>query len=514
MAPTAIVDDKIRSLRKQIANAQSELDSLRKHLHQAEHEAGIQAPDGAVHVKPLEKVDNTQDTPNQNTTGRTAIGWPMPLEDYKRYGRQMIMPEIGLAGQLCLRTARVLVVGVGGLGCPAAAYLAGAGVGRIGLVDGDVVEVSNLHRQILHRTKNVGMSKVDSAIQYLHELNPTIEYTPHREHLSSENALGMCSQYDLILDCTDHPTSRYLISDACVLLCKPLVSASALRTEGQLMVLNNHPLPQGDMSGSPCYRCIFPTPPPAESVTSCGEGGVLGPVVGVMGVLQALEAIKILTTTSPEEPATGESIKHTRPAGKSKSSLPSLLLFSAYSSPPFRSVRLRPRKSDCAACSSNATITKESLSSGSFDYIQFCGVVNPVQLLGEGERVSPSAYEKLRTEEQQEHVLVDVREKAQFTICSLPGSVNVPFSSLRARLPSLEQYHAGSKGEDEAVDWLATLHPSTPIYVVCRLGNDSQVTVRQLKDAGWDQSGDRFIGDIRGGFKAWKDEVDGNWPEY
>jgi adenylyltransferase/sulfurtransferase len=206
----------------------------------------------------------------------------------------------------------VLIVGAGGLGCPAAAYIAGAGVGTIGIVDGDVVETSNLHRQILHSTAKVGMKKVDSAISFLTSyclpslfyfyntyrlcrLNPNLRYIAHGEHLTPQNAREIVEKYDLVLDCTDHPTSRYLISDICVLLHKPLISASALRTDGQLIVLNSPPLPAGDASGGPCYRCVFPKPPPAESVVSCGDGGILGPVVGTMGVLQALEAVKLIT---------------------------------------------------------------------------------------------------------------------------------------------------------------------------------------------------------------------------
>ncbi|EHK50419.1 hypothetical protein TRIATDRAFT_297199, partial [Trichoderma atroviride IMI 206040] len=200
----------------------------------------------------------------------------------------MIVPNFGLQGQLHVKHARVLVVGAGGLGCPAAAYLAGAGVGTLGLVDGDAVEVSNLHRQVAHSTGRVGMMKVDSAVAYLKGLNPTIIYNAHATHLTPLNAEEIVSQYDLVLDCTDHPTSRYLISDICVLLSKPLVSASAFQTSGQLIVLNNPP------GKGPCYRCVFPKPPPPESVVGCGEGGIIGPVVGTMGVLQALEAIKLI----------------------------------------------------------------------------------------------------------------------------------------------------------------------------------------------------------------------------
>ncbi|KAI9749961.1 MAG: hypothetical protein M4579_006659 [Chaenotheca gracillima] len=514
MASMLTIDNKVFSLRQQISLVEEELTRLRLELRDAEGQ--IEHHDDAS--------ENSCPTLEANIDGGTANldqdpRWPMPLEDYKRYGRQMIMPEIGLVGQLELRKTSLLIIGLGGLGCPAAAYLAGAGVGSIGLVDGDTVEMSNLHRQILHQTRNVGMLKIDSAIKFLRELNPTIKYVPHEEHISPQNALDIISRYDLVLDCTDHPTSRYLISDACVLLRKPLISASALRTEGQLMVLNNPPGPPGDAAAGPCYRCVFPKPPPAESVTSCGEGGILGPVVGTMGVLQALEAVKMICTRSADRTAESKAENEMSPQTRGTVS-PSLLLFSAYSSQPFRTVRLRSRRADCVVCSAKASITPESLTSGSFDYVQFCGVLNSLELLTGEERLSPAEYERQRSQSRskpprKEHILVDVREKAQFSICSLPGSVNVPFSALQSRnIPPPLQQEGSAQSLDSPFDWLTDLKPDTSIFVVCRMGNDSQVVAKRLKDAGWGNTGNRRIQDIRGGFKAWKEEVDQNWPEY
>ena len=200
-------------------------------------------------------------------------------------------------------------------------------------------------------------------------------YNKHISHLAPDTAISMFEQYDLILDCTDHPTSRYLISDACVLTGKPLISASALKTEGQLMVLNNPPREAGVTTGGPCYRCVFPKPPPADSILSCGEGGILGPVVGSMGVLQALEAIKVLTS-KPKTYTSDTSMANGVDEGQVK---PSMLMFSAFSNPQFRTIRLRSRRNDCATCSGNAWITKQSLSSGSLDYIAFCGMTMPDQ---------------------------------------------------------------------------------------------------------------------------------------
>lgn len=312
-----------------------------------------------------------------------------------------------------------------------------------------------------------------------------------------------------MLDCTDTPASRYLISDTCVLLGKALVSASALRIDGQMMVLNNPPLPPGDMNGGPCYRCVFPKPPPPESVVSCGDGGILGPVVGVMGVLQALEAIKVLTQKTP-------AVAPAEP--------PTLLIFSAYSSPMFRSIRLRSRKAKCAACSAHATVSKQGLESGSLDYVQFCGSVLPnMNSLSPEERISAQNYAKLRSginphtgtvSNKDSHVLVDVREKVHFELCNIDGSVNVPFSTVSAtRGP------AASNGQQEMVSgessWVTQLKQSErPIFVVCRLGNDSQVTVKKMKELGLDLGGKRYIGDIKGGLQAWRNNVDKEFPDY
>lgn len=323
-----------------------------------------------------------------------------------------------------------------------------------------------------------------------------MKYIAHRDHLSPENAEEIVKEYDLVLDCTDHPTSRYLISDICVLLQKPLVSASALRTDGQLIVLNSPPLPAGDLAGGPCYRCVFPKPPPADSVVSCGDGGILGPVVGVMGVLQAVEALKLITKgkLTPDEKKEGEKVEQA-----------TMLLFSSNSNPPFRSLKMRSRRVGCFACSKESGVTLESLRGGSMDYVLFCGVASPVKLLGADERVDAGVYAE-RRKKGEKHLLVDVREKVQFEICSLEGSVNIPFSSFpRMRV---------EEEEKEKPAWIPVNLPNdAPIYVVCRLGNDSQVIARRLLDAGIGKGG-RYIGDIKGGLKSWKSDVDDDWPDY
>ncbi|KIL92905.1 hypothetical protein FAVG1_04086 [Fusarium avenaceum] len=445
--------DKIDNLRREIAKREVELADLRSQLAVAESEA---------------------------REGKEAWKWPLDNHEYERYSRQMIVPNFGLQGQLRLRKAKVLLVGAGGLGCPAAAYLAGSGIGTIGLVDGDEVEVSNLHRQVAHSTGRVGMSKVQSAITYLKDLNPTITYHAHNTHLTPQNAQDIVSGYDLVLDCTDHPTSRYLISDICVLLAKPLVSASAFQTSGQLIVLNNPP------GKGPCYRCVFPTPPPPDSVVGCGEGGIIGPIVGTMGVLQALEAIKLITR--------GDLEIH----GEAKT--PMLLLFTGTADTPFRSVRMRGRRKTCLACGDENGLTLEELRT-SMDYVQFCGVRQPVQLLKPNERVTAKEYETLSKLEDKKTLLVDVREREHFDLCNISGSVNIPISRFMS-----------ARGEATPEGWPNDLSPSTPIYFVCRVGNDSQIAAQKVKDLGLGNDGERFIGDISGGIKSWKDTVDPTVP--
>ena len=340
-------------------------------------------------------------------------------------------------------------------------------------------------------------------------MNPNVKYITHPEHLTPTSALPTFAPYDLILDCTDHPTSRYLISDAAVLARKPLVSASALRTEGQLLVLNHPPTQPGRANGGACYRCVFPKPPPADSVVSCGEGGILGPVVGVMGVLMALEAIKILASKKPVP------VPEAHGSVSGDGAVNPMLLFSAHSSPPFRSLRLRGKRSDCISCSAQATITAESLSSGSLDYAVFCGVTSPVNILSGEERISARDFESTRLSEGP-YVLIDVRDEPQYGLCRLENSLNIPFSRIDDLGPEAQpSLNDGDQVvEDHLTSVLAQVPPDCPIFTICRFGNDSQLAVRKLKELGYGRDDARKIKDIRGGFKAWKEEVDTGWPEY
>lgn len=278
------------------------------------------------------------------------------------------------------------------------------------------------------------------------------------------------------------------------------------------MILNNPPRPAGDRDGGPCYRCVFPKPPPANSIVSCADGGILGPVVGTMGVLQALEAIKVITTENVENS-------------------PSLLIFSAYSTPPFRSIRLRSRRTNCAVCSADATVDVDTIMSGSTDYVAFCGSAVPQMLLSPDERVSPAEYNRLTRKpllsegehasdsETKTHIVVDVRERVHYEICHLDNSINIPISRILGSLGKPIEKNNGDQGSGPPLpSWFPIdqipIDSTDPIYVVCRLGNDSQIAVKRLKELGLDQGGDRFIGDIRGGLRAWRQDVDPTWPEY
>ncbi|KAF2218516.1 molybdenum cofactor synthesis protein-like protein [Elsinoe ampelina] len=509
MYSTDEIEEQISRLKQQITDTESQLSNLHLQLQQAEakaraaqdleiaHQGGVphawrhEAYEVFSHLFPTAFDPPSVGTNNSGSSPtNTDRRWPLSADDYRRYGRQLIVPEVGLQGQIRLKASKVLVVGAGGLGSPAAAYLAGAGVGNLGIMDGDTVELSNLHRQVAHSTSRIGKPKVESAITYLKELNPKIRYIPHDHHLTPEEAVDLFQQYDVILDCTDHPTSRYLISDACVLTGRPLVSASALRTEGQLIVLNNPPKPPGDTTGSPCYRCIWPTPPPPDTVVSCGEGGILGPVVGVMGVLQALEAIKVITSTP-----TIDSLMNGQ---DTPPSLPTLHMFSAYNQTPFRSVRIRARRKDCAACSPTATVKLESLTSGSLDYIAFCGVTEPVNILENYERVDAYDLAQHIPEEGQNISIVDVRPSSEFELCKIDGSINIPWTDFASTIKRAQQ---------EPAPWLNKKN----VVLVCRMGNDSQKAVSMIKNAGLAKGN---VVDMRDGFRAWRQKVDPSWPDY
>ncbi|NP_001089319.1 adenylyltransferase and sulfurtransferase MOCS3 [Xenopus laevis] len=399
--------------------------------------------------------------------------------DILRYSRQLVLPDLGVQGQLKLSKASVLVIGCGGLGCPVAQYLAASGIGRLGLLDYDVVEMSNLHRQVLHGENRLGMSKSVSVAKTLRKLNSAVVYLPYHISLNPENALQIIQQYDIIADCSDNVPTRYLVNDTCVLAGKPLVSASALRWEGQLTVYNYH---QG-----PCYRCLFPKPPPSETVTNCADGGVLGIVPGIIGSLQALEVLKIASGMAPSYSGV-------------------LLMFDALEG-RFRNIKIRGKKNDCAACSnpSETAILQ--------DYEAFCGSsasdkCRMLRLLSRDERLSVEEYKRL-LDDHVPHILMDVRPQPEVDICRLPHSIHIPLKGLEEknekwvsflRTKIAELITAGNRTEKTVI-------------TICKLGNDSQIAVKILQDLFGKE--DLFIAkDVQGGLMAWAENIDPMFPRY
>ncbi|XP_049637294.1 adenylyltransferase and sulfurtransferase MOCS3 [Suncus etruscus] len=457
----------VLALQAQVAQREKELSSLRQRLAEAlsAEQEPEQEPERPVPVPPL---------PPKAALSRAEI---------LRYSRQLVLPELGVAGQLRLAAASVLVVGCGGLGCPLAQYLAAAGVGRLGLVDYDVVELSNLARQVLHGEALAGRAnKAFSAAAALRRLNSAVQCVPYAEALTPATARDLVGRYDVVADCSDNVPTRYLVSDACVLAGRPLVSASALRFEGQLTVYHH--------DGGPCYRCVFPEPPPADTVTSCADGGVLGAVTGILGCLQALEVLKIAAGLGPSY------------SGR-------MLLFDALAG-QFRAIRLRGRRADCAACGERPTVTALQ------DYEAFCGSAatdkcRSLHLLRPEERVSVTDYKRLLDSEVP-HLLLDVRPKVEVDICRLPHSLHIPLKCLEQRdAASLRLLGEAIREARQGVQDGADL----PVYVICKLGNDSQKAVKILQSWSVTREFDvLLVQDIVGGLMAWAAKVDASFPEY
>lgn len=375
-------------------------------------------------------------------------------QEILRYSRHLIMPEVGLDGQIKLKQAGVLLVGAGGLGSPLALYLAAAGVGRIGLVDFDVVDLTNLQRQILHSTGDVGRKKLDSAVERLAALNPSITLERHEVALDSENALDIVRRYDVVADGTDNFPTRYLVNDACVLAGKPNVYGSIFRFEGQASVFA--------VPGGPCYRCLYPEPPPPGLVPSCAEGGVLGILPGLIGVIQATETIKLIL-------------------GVGRTLVGRLLLYDALAM-SFRELKLR-RNPDCPVCGDRPTIRRL------VDYQEFCGLAGRESAEGQtGFDIEPREL-KARLDSGQRLVLVDVREPHEFRICRLPGARLIPLAELPRRVSELDT--------------------AEQIVVHCRSGQRSAKAVKFLREAGF-----RKVRNLRGGILAWSEQVDPQMPKY
>ncbi|XP_041928601.1 adenylyltransferase and sulfurtransferase MOCS3 [Alosa sapidissima] len=402
-------------------------------------------------------------------------------EDIMRFSRQLLLPELGVKGQLGLSKTSVLVVGCGGLGCPLAQYLAAAGIGRLGLLDYDEVELSNLHRQVLHSELTQGQPKSQSVAQAIRRLNSTVQCIPYHLQLSPDNALQLIQQYDIVADCSDNVPTRYLVNDACVLSGKPLVSASALRMEGQLTVYN--------YNGGPCYRCLYPAPPPPDTVTNCSDGGVLGVVPGIMGCLQALEVLKIAS-------------------GQGSSCGQQLLMFDGEGS-RFRSIRLRPKQAGCAVCGENPTVTQLQ------NYETFCGSAatdkcRRLNLLSKEQRITVQEYKSI-VDSSTPHILLDVRPRVEVDICHLPFSLNIPLASIEDR--KAEHIHLLKERIGELKQQLdAQAH--VPVYVVCKQGNDSQKAVQILEKLSGQEVDCVSVKDICGGLMAWAQKIEPSFPQY
>ena len=372
----------------------------------------------------------------------------MTKDEQLRYSRHMIMPEVGAEGQRRLNAARVLCIGAGGLGSPAALYLAAAGIGKLGLVDFDDVDLSNLQRQILHGTKDVGRKKLDSARDRLRDANPNIEIEAHECRFASKNALEIVSDYDVVVDGSDNFPTRYLSNDVCVFAKKPNVYGSVFRFDGQTTVFAPH-------LGGPCYRCLFPEPPPPGSVPNCAQAGVLGVLPGIIGTIQANEAIKLILGVG--EPLLGR-----------------LLYFDALKM-KFREFNLR-RDPQCPVCGDSPTITEP------IDYEQFCGVATNLPTVSVREL-------KEKLDARQPVQLVDVREPFEHEIANIDSARLIPLGELSDRLNELDR------------DRLTIVH--------CHSGMRSAQAVRLLREAGFEN-----VFNLEGGIAKWSDEIDPDVPKY
>ncbi|HEY5791882.1 MAG TPA: molybdopterin-synthase adenylyltransferase MoeB [Chthoniobacterales bacterium] len=377
-------------------------------------------------------------------------------DEVARYSRHLIMPEVTLEGQKRIKAAKVLCIGTGGLGSPIALYLAAAGVGTLGLIDFDVVDFSNLQRQVLHGTKDVGRKKLNSARDRIRDINPNVQVVLHDCLFNSENAREIVEPYDIVIDGTDNFPTRYLSNDICVMLKKPNIYGSIFRFDGQATVFAPH-------LGGPCYRCLYPEPPPPGMVPSCAEGGVLGVLPGVIGVMQAIEAVKLICGIG--EPLIGR-----------------LIHFDALKM-KFREFKVRKDPS-CPLCGEHPTLTEL------IDYEQFCGIPQ-AQAAEEAEPPVPEiSVTALKAKlDAGRVVLVDVREPFEYDIARIPGAKLIPLGDLPSRMSELDS-------ADE-------------IYIHCKSGVRSANALRQLQKAGFGK-----LYNVTGGILAWADQVDSSVPKY
>jgi len=377
-------------------------------------------------------------------------------EEIRRYSRHLILPEVGMAGQRKIRNTSVLCIGAGGLGSPIAFYLAAAGIGRIGIVDFDVVDYSNLQRQILHTDADVGRPKAVSAKETIQALNPNVDVVIHNTRISAENALDLIRPYDIVVDGTDNFPTRYLTNDACVLLKKPNVYGSIFRFEGQASVFAPH-------LGGPCYRCLYPEPPPPGMVPSCAEGGVLGVLPGIIGCIQATEILKLAID-------------------RGSSLIGRLLLFNALDM-KFRELKLR-RDPKCPLCGDAPSITQL------IDYEQFCGILpEPITTSGSPDEVTVHEMKKALETPSLNIQVIDVREADEQQIARVKDVPLFPLSTLSLRFTELD--------------------PNQQIYIHCKSGKRSMKALEFLR-----QQGFKYVKSVKGGIEAWSDQIDHAVPKY
>jgi sulfur-carrier protein adenylyltransferase/sulfurtransferase len=377
-------------------------------------------------------------------------------DEIRRYSRHLILPEVGLAGQKKICSTSVLCIGAGGLGSPISLYLAAAGIGKLGILDFDAVDFSNLQRQIVHGTQDVGRPKTESARDMIQSVNPNVEVVLHNTRITSENALEIIGQYDIVVDGTDNFPTRYLTNDACVLLKKPNVYGSIFRFEGQASVFAPH-------LGGPCYRCLYPEPPPPGMVPSCAEGGVLGVLPGIVGCIQATEILKLAI-------------------GKGQSLIGRLLLFNALDM-KFREVKLR-RDPKCPICGENPTIREL------IDYEQFCGVTpEPDMSHSNPDEVTVQAMKQALIDKKLGIKVIDVREPDEYQIAHVEGVALLPLSVLGEKFTQLD--------------------PNQQYYLHCKGGVRSMKALKFLKEQGF-----KYIKSVKGGIAAWSDEIDSSVPKY
>jgi adenylyltransferase/sulfurtransferase len=400
-------------------------------------------------IRHLEEPKRALEEGDELSIVPAVAGGSLSVDEMNRYSRHMIIPEVGVLGQKKLKKSSVLLVGAGGLGSPLALYLGAAGVGRLGLVDFDTVDYTNLQRQIIHTTDDVGRSKLDSARGKIKAINPFVEVETYETQLTSANALDILGDYDLVIDGTDNFPTRYLVNDACVILGRPNVYGSIFRFEGQASVFHAE---QG-----PCYRCLYPEPPPPGLVPSCAEGGVLGILPGIIGTIQANEAVKVIL-------------------GLGKPLIGRLLLFDALAM-EFREVRLR-KDPECPVCGENPTL-KELI-----DYEEFCGV-NRV----EPPPVVPEVLAKDLAGELDRVLLIDVRDAHELEIASIPGANHIPLEDFQDRVAEIDR--------------------DADVVIHCRSGIRSARATKILIDAGHER-----VRNLKGGILAWADEVDPSVPKY